>query len=237
MSNKTLIPLIIILSLITIGVASLTQFNKAPEKIAINTNQSSEITSSVKTQGVSSSSLVPAQVISSSTVSSAQKAVESLVKPQQEIKYDENRIAFLSNDKSKLPKSVIQFLDCSTKMLKKHYGAFIIENGEEVYKCPPKIESLSCKFNISYLIMPSKPSPITFDDKNQPIYPEDFDLKEIISEYKTGWTCDLMYPLGVHSDGGFTCILTENKDYYFQYSTKQNSNNEKSCYAIPTILL
>jgi hypothetical protein len=234
MSNKTLIPVIIILSLITIGVASLTQLNKAPEKVAINS--SLEAASSVKAQVSSSSNLVPAQVISSSTVSSAQKVVES-VKSLNEITYDENRIAYLSKDKSKLPKSVLQFLDCPTKMLKKHYGAFIIENGEEVYKCPPKIETLGCKFNASYLIMPSKPYPITQDEQNKPVYPDGFDVKDIISKYKTGWTCDLMYPLGIHSDGGFSCILTESNDYYLQYSSKMEGDNIKSCYAIPKSVL
>jgi hypothetical protein len=75
MSNKFLIPLIIVLSLITIGVASLTQLNKTPEKVAMN--KSSEIVSSVKTQIVSSSSSAQSQT-SSSVISSAQKVVESV---------------------------------------------------------------------------------------------------------------------------------------------------------------
>jgi hypothetical protein len=75
MSNKTLIPVIIILSLITIGVASLIQLSKVPEKVAMNT--SSEVVSSVKSQVVSSSSSV--QIVNSSSVaSSAQKVVESV---------------------------------------------------------------------------------------------------------------------------------------------------------------
>jgi hypothetical protein len=74
MSNKTLIPIIIILSLITIGVASLTQFSKVPNKVGVNS--SSEIVSSDKSQVFSSSSLV--QIANSSSVaSSAQKVVES----------------------------------------------------------------------------------------------------------------------------------------------------------------
>jgi hypothetical protein len=77
MSNKLLIPLIIILSLITIGVVSLTQLNKVPGKFAMNNNQSSEIISSIKTQVGSSSSSV--QILnSSSVVSSIQKVVESV---------------------------------------------------------------------------------------------------------------------------------------------------------------
>jgi hypothetical protein len=76
MSNKTLIPVIIILSLITIGVASLTQLNKVPGKVGVN--PSSEVVSSVKSQVVSSSSLIPAQVSSSSVVSSEQRVAESV---------------------------------------------------------------------------------------------------------------------------------------------------------------
>ena len=238
MSNKILIPLIVFLSLITIGVASLIQLNKPSEKIALN--GSSTIVPNVKSQTAESSQNVQA---SSSVVLSAQKVEESmvgsksLINLQSEIKYDENNIAYLLSDKSKLPKSLIQFLDCSTKFLKGHYGAFIVENREEVYKCPPKIEMLGCRFNVSYLILPSKPYPITFDENNQPLYPPDYDIKKIINTYKTGWTCDLMYPSGVHSDGGFTCILTQNSDYNFQYSSQKKPDNSPLCYAIPKSIL
>jgi hypothetical protein len=76
MSNKFLIPLIIILSLITIGVASLTQLNKGSGKVTIN--QSSEVISSLKTEAMYSSSSVQTQVYASSVVSSAQKVMESV---------------------------------------------------------------------------------------------------------------------------------------------------------------
>ncbi len=56
MTNKILIPLIVFLSLITIGVASLSQLNKSPEKVALNT--SLVTLSSVKSQVVISSSAV-----------------------------------------------------------------------------------------------------------------------------------------------------------------------------------
>ena len=75
MSNKILVLIIVVLALITIGVASLTQLNKSPEKLAMNS--SSEITSSVKAQIVSRSSLAQSQT-SSSVVYSAQKVVESV---------------------------------------------------------------------------------------------------------------------------------------------------------------
>ena len=239
MSNKILIPLIVVLTLITIGVASLTQLNKSSEKVAVVT--SSSTVANVKSQVLPSSSTI--KINSSAAVSSAQKVEESMVRSkslinlQSEIKYDENNIAYLLSDKSKLPKSLIQFLDCSTKFLKGHYGAFIVENREEVYKCPPKIEMLGCRFNVSYLILPSKPYPITFDENNQPLYPPDYDIKKIINTYKTGWTCDLMYPSGVHSDGGFTCILTQNSDYNFQYSSQKKPDNSPLCYAIPKSIL
>ena len=244
MSNKILIPLIVVLSLITIVASSLTQLNKSSEKVVVVT--SSVTISSVKSQVVSISSTIQTNssiAVLSAQTSSAQKVegskVGSVNSPnlQKEISYDENNIAFLSDDKSKLPKSVIQFLDCPTKFLKGHYGAFIVENEEEIYKCPPKIGTLGCKFNISYLVLPSKPFPITFDENNQPLYPQDFDIKKIINTYKTGWNCDLMYPLGTQNDGGFTCFGTQNPDYNFQYSSKKNHDNGPLCYAIPKSIL
>jgi hypothetical protein len=248
MSNKILIPVVVIFSILTIGVGSLIQLNKNPQKVVINPNQSSQIVSSYKPQIVSSSTLVQSQN-SSSVISSHIKVVDSNIegfvkseskiinKSPSEITYDENNIAYLSSEKSNLPKSVTQFLDCTTKFLNGHNGAFVIENDEEVYKCPPKIETLGCSFNISYLIMPSKPAPIMYDKQNKLIYPLDTDWKEFNKRYKTGWTCDLMYPKGVQNDGGFTCILTKSADYNFQYSTFETTNNIPYCYAIPKTLL
>jgi hypothetical protein len=96
MSNKTLIPVIIILSLITIGVASLTQLNKASGKVVMNS--SSEVVSSVKSQVVSSSSSVLSQV-SSSDVFSSQKVAESVKA--------ESKVA--------VPQYVKDYLNCPTK--------------------------------------------------------------------------------------------------------------------------
>ena len=79
MSNKILISVIIVLSLITIGVASLKQFNKIPEKLALNS--SLEIISSVKALVVSSSSVVQSSS-SYMVVSSAQKLEEGSVKTE-----------------------------------------------------------------------------------------------------------------------------------------------------------
>jgi hypothetical protein len=75
MSNKTLIPLIIVLSLITIGVASLTQLNKAPEKLGVN--PSSEVVSSFKTQVFSGSS--SKSEISISQISARSQTMDSAI--------------------------------------------------------------------------------------------------------------------------------------------------------------
>jgi hypothetical protein len=110
MSNKILIPVIIVLSLITIGVASLTQLNKAPEKVTMNTNQSSEIVSSIKSQIVSSSSLVQSLVSSTSVVSSTQKVVESVK--------NESHAATPNTAKCNLPES--------ENLVKTEDGCFVI---------------------------------------------------------------------------------------------------------------
>ena len=80
MSNKIIIPLIIVLSLITIGVASLTQLNKSSEKVVVVT--SSVTISSVKSQVVSISSTIQTNssiAVLSAQTSSAQKVEGSKV--------------------------------------------------------------------------------------------------------------------------------------------------------------
>lgn len=75
MSNKIIVPLVIVLSLITIGVASLTQLSKAPDKVAINS--SSEVVSSVKSQVVSDSN--SRSEISISQISARSQTMDSAI--------------------------------------------------------------------------------------------------------------------------------------------------------------
>ncbi len=72
MSNKTIIPIIIVLSLITIGVASLTQVKRSDPKLVLNTSLSS--VSENKSSSVSNPALS-----STSSVSSVPKVEESKV--------------------------------------------------------------------------------------------------------------------------------------------------------------
>jgi hypothetical protein len=131
MSNKIIVSLIIILSLITIGVASLTQLNKSPEKVAINS--SSEIVSSVKTQIVSSSSSVPAQVSSSSVVFSTQKVVESVKVESQNIK--KSQVIYL--DSKNPPQYIKDYLACQNT-ISAEYGVFDSEADNIKFRCPPQ---------------------------------------------------------------------------------------------------
>ena len=102
MSNKILIPLIVVLSLITVGVASLTQLNKPSEKVAVVTSPAIE--SSVKSQVTVSSTIQTNSSVgvSSAQTSSAQKVEES--KSQDNIKVESKTPAQV-NSKCNLPES------------------------------------------------------------------------------------------------------------------------------------
>ena len=242
MSNKLIIPIIAALSVASISsfaFAQLYQVNKVNKStVQISVSISSEsATSSTSQARVGSGS---SQVLSSSTVNvlSSVKVEEPKVESVPKVesaKSDDllysDMIKYISTDKTKLSKSIQQYINCPTKFLKNHYGAFVVENGQETYKCPPEIQTLGCRVNISYLQLPSKPSPLLFDEQNKPLYPEGVDLKNIISQLKTGWNCDLMFPLGSFSDGGATCAANKIANYIIEYAVDQ------TCYAIPKSIL
>jgi hypothetical protein len=135
MSNKILIPVIVVLSLITIGVASLTQLSKTPGKVAMN--QSLEITSSVKTQTVSSSSSIPTQISQSSAVSSAQKVVESVKAESQVIVPNTNNHKVTYLDSKNPPQYIKDYFECKN-LIRDRSGIFVSENNTIKYKCPPE---------------------------------------------------------------------------------------------------
>ena len=117
MTNKFIIPLIVVLSLITIGVVSLTQLNKSSEKVALNT--SSATVSSVKPQVVIGSSSI--QGISSVAVSSSQKVEESKVESVVTV---ESKKPVQDNSKCNLPES--------ENLVKTEDGCFIFSSGGRV---------------------------------------------------------------------------------------------------------
>ncbi len=129
MTNKILIPLIVVLSLITIGVVSLTQLNKSPEKVAVVTSPAIE--SSVKSQVAISSSSV--QTLSSVVSSIIQKAEESKVG------------GVVTVESLKSPQYVQDYLNCPTKFsskVSKNYFRLGIykDTGDKEYRylCVPE---------------------------------------------------------------------------------------------------
>jgi hypothetical protein len=142
MSNKTLIPLIIVLSLITIGVASLTQLNKSPAKVAMNTSQNSEIISSVKTQVGSGSSQNVSKVTETSNVSSPQAEQtksEVVITPKPET-VDGSKVTYI--DRNNPPQYIKDYLACEEKILKLNlpYIQFITVSGTKIeIQCPPDV--------------------------------------------------------------------------------------------------
>jgi hypothetical protein len=137
MSNKLIVPLIVIFSLITIVVMATIQLYKAPEKVTMNTNQSSEIVSSIKSQIVSSSSLV--QILnSSSVVSSTQKVVESVNAESQSnnnINVNVPKVTYL--DSKNPPQYIKDYYECQN-LIRNRSGVFVSEDNTIKYKCPPE---------------------------------------------------------------------------------------------------
>jgi hypothetical protein len=137
MSNKILILVIVVLSLITIGVASLTQLNKSPGKVAMNSSQSSEIVSSVESQVSSSLVQVQSQVSLPSVVSSAEKVVESVKDESQTVIPNTNNPKVTYLDSKNPPQYIKDYLVCQ-KNPNAIYGLFVSEEDIIKFKCPPE---------------------------------------------------------------------------------------------------
>lgn len=135
MSYKIKIILIIIVSLITISLISFTMFNKSDQKIAINSNQSSENVFSIKSQVVSN--LISAQISSSSVTSSAQKVIESVKIESQDVTPKNNNPKVTYLDSKNPPQYIKDYFEC-INLIRDRFGIFVSEDNTIKYKCPPE---------------------------------------------------------------------------------------------------
>jgi hypothetical protein len=219
MSNKIIVPIIIVLSLITIGVASLTQLNKAPGKVAMNNSQSSESVWSIKSQVDSGSSQNVSKVTESLNVSSpqAEKPTSELsISPNSEV-VEGSKVTYI--DRNNPPQYIKDYLACETKDLKDEDGtlthfSFFEKAGEIIkYQCPPNFKSLGCKVNVTLITEKNKSSEYKIIKNND----------KYLSPYKQGWNCDLFNPINfipfgfMDSCGGDTSKRNfEPEGYYLQ---------------------
>ncbi len=168
MSNKILIPVIVVLSLITIGVASLTQLNKPETKLVLNT--SSATISENKSSSVLSS-LIP---ISSISNSSAQKVEESKNVELNPLVDQVNILKLEVLDSKNPPTYINDYFVCQKTSPTKEFG-ILIQNidGKPEYKCPKSLEYYGCKFGLDWGDW----------TKTQGSAPG--------TKYIEGWTCDV----------------------------------------------
>jgi hypothetical protein len=228
MSNKYLLPIIIILSLITIGVASLTQLNKTDQKVAMNSSLTA--VSSIKALVVSSSGLV--QTSSSSDVSSNQKVVES-------VKVDSS-IAITS-----FPQYVKDYLNCSTKFtaVDKFYfrlGIYKdIGDSEYKYLCVPQNVVDECSQGsggIVYGTKSNKGGELTPTPDGLKKYGRDAIIGEgkyYCNQYTEGWS---IFSMGYPVDRCTESVKEESLIVYRNNFNKYSNDGGESwidCYPVP----
>ena len=183
------------------------------------------------------------QVVSSTpTVQSSSKAVEVVnSKAKVESSDEQKNSLFLKNpdlvgiaDVNNVPKFVQDYLNCPTKYSDKHFGNFVFFGSEKSYACPPPIADYSCKLNISYFDKRNPPSPYIIGDSRNLIKKSQEELEKLS---KNGWICDIAYVLGLHYDGGESCLINSFNDNTKYVLEPVLSNHYGDCYAIPKSLL
>ena len=171
------------------------------------TNQSSSAVSSVKSLVVSSS--MQSQ-IASSVLSSSQVQISSSVKAESEVVVSTPNIEFL--DSNNPPQYIKDYLACETKDItslngsRNHISQIVKETNslEYNYRCPPKIESLGCNIDISFVDKSGNQQTML---GNQSVY------------FDKGWNCDVHSKLKYVEEPRDLCRFY----YYEQAFDNQNS--------------